>query len=70
MNGQEATGVLREVQNEFSDYLNINFVSLTDSAFQTRVKSTGYKIYVKCDVCGGLMDCLSLLNQFYGFLSR
>ncbi len=45
MNRQEATGVLREVLN--------------DSAFQTRMKSTGYEIYIKCNSCSELRDSLA-----------
>ncbi len=58
MNRHEATAVLRQVLNLCSDYVNITFVSITDSAFQTRMKSTGYEIYIKCTPCTGLRQSL------------
>ena len=66
MNRQEATGVLREVLNDCSDYITINFVSLTDSSAQIRMKSTGYEIYIKCSLCDGLRECLApVLEKHY-----
>ena len=59
VNRQEATGVLREVLSDCSEYIAINFVSLTDSNAQIRMKSTGYEIYIKCSLCEGLKQCLA-----------
>lgn len=59
MNRQEATGVLREMLDGCSDFVSMDFVSITDSAFQIRMKSTGYEIYIKCNSCSGLRDCLA-----------
>ena len=55
----EAIGVLNEVMNECSDFVNMNFVSLTDSTYQTRMKSTGYEIYIKCAPSSALKQCLT-----------
>ena len=54
----EAIGVLNEVMNECSDFVNMDFVSLTDSTHQTRMKSTGYEIYIKCTPSIALKRCL------------
>ena len=59
LNRQEATGVLREVLSDCSEYIAINFVSLTDSNAQIRMKSTGHEIYIKCSLCDGLKQCLA-----------
>jgi hypothetical protein len=59
VNRQEATGVLREVLDVCSDYLSMDFVSITDSGAQIRMKSTGYEIYIKCAPSNGLMWCLA-----------
>jgi hypothetical protein len=59
VNRQEATGVLREVVNACSDFLTMDFVSITDSGAQIRMKSTGYEIYIKCSLCDGLKECLA-----------
>ncbi len=66
MNRQEATAVLREVLNDCSDYVNMDFVSITDSAFQTRLKSTGYEIYIKCNLRSGLQGCLAPILEKHG----
>ncbi len=63
MNRQEATSILREVLNECSDFVSMDFVSITDSAFQTRMKSTGYELYIKCNSCSGLRNCLAPLLE-------
>ncbi len=63
MNRQEATGVLREVLNGCSDFVGMDFVSITDSAFQIRMKSTGYELYIKCNSCSGLRNCLAPLLE-------
>ncbi len=49
-----ATGVPREVLNECCDYITIDFVSITDSTHENRIKSTGYELYIKCSMCDGL----------------
>ncbi len=59
MNRQEATVVLRDVLDHCSDYVTVNFVSITDSTFQTRMKSTGYEIYIKCNTCNELNNCMT-----------
>ncbi len=59
MNRQEATGVLREVMNACRDFVAMDFVSITDSNAQTRMKSTGYEIYMKCALSKGLKQCLT-----------
>ena len=59
MNRQEATGVLREVLTACSDFVNINFFSITDSNTQIRMKSTGYEIHTKCVLCDSLRQCLT-----------
>ena len=48
LNRQDATGVFREIVHAFGDLIDFNFVSITDSNAQTRMKSTGYEIYIKC----------------------
>jgi hypothetical protein len=58
VNRQEATGVLREVSDACIDYLSIDFISITDSRAQTRMKSTGYEIYIKCAPTYELKQCL------------
>ncbi len=63
MNRQEATGVLREVLNDCADYININFVSLTDETHQIRMKSTGYEIYIKCVPSQELAKCLASILE-------
>ncbi len=59
MNRQEATGVLREVLNSCSDYVNMDFVSITDSGALIRKKSSGYEIYIKCAPSNRLTRCLT-----------
>jgi hypothetical protein len=59
MNRQEATGVLREVLIACNDYVGINFISITDSNAQIRMKSTDYEIYLKCAPTDGLRKCLA-----------
>ncbi len=59
MNRQEAASVLREVLNSCSDFLNCDFVSITDSTAQIRMKSTGYELYIKCAPNNGLKRCLA-----------
>ncbi len=66
MNRHEATAVLREVINGCSDFVSMDFVSITDSAFQTRMKSTGYEIYIKCNSCSGLSNCLTPILEKHG----
>ncbi len=63
MNRQEATRVLREVLNGCADYINMDFVSLTDETHQIRMKSTGYEIYIKCAPCVGLTKCLTSILE-------
>jgi hypothetical protein len=63
MNRQEATGVLREVLDNCRDFVSMDFVSITDSAFQTRMKSTGYEIYIKCNLCSELRNGLDLILE-------
>jgi hypothetical protein len=58
VNRQEVTGVLGEVMNACSDFVNMDFVSITDSNAQIRMKSTGYEIYIKCTPSEGLQQCL------------
>jgi hypothetical protein len=59
VNRQKVTRVLGEVMNACSDYVSIDFVSITDSTAQTRMKSTGYEIYIKCAPSDGLKKCLA-----------
>ena len=59
VNRQEAAGVLREVLNGCSDFVNMDFVSITDSSAQIRMKSTGFEIYIKCAPSSGLKQCLT-----------
>ena len=59
MNRQEATGVLREVIYGCRDYVDLNFISITDSTAQTRMNSTGYEIYIKCAPNENIGECLS-----------
>ena len=59
MNRQEAISVLREVLKEGSDFISMDFVSITDSSAQIRMKSTGYEIYIKCAPSNGLKQCLT-----------
>ncbi len=59
MNRKKATGVLREILNESHGFIDLSFVSITDSTAQVRMKSTGYEIYIKCVPGEGLRDCLS-----------
>ncbi len=66
MNRQEATGVLREVLNGCSDFVSMDFVSITDSAFQTRMKSTGYELYIKCNSSSALRNCLAPILEKHG----
>ena len=58
VNRQEAISVLREVLKECSDFISMDFVSITDSSAQIRMKSTGYEIYIKCVPSDGLKQCL------------
>ncbi|TRO51113.1 hypothetical protein E2P63_05260 [Candidatus Bathyarchaeota archaeon] len=37
----------------------MDFVSLTDSMHQIRMKSTGYEIYIKCNPNNNLKQCLT-----------
>ncbi len=48
MNRQEAIGVVTEVVNACKCFLDVTHVSITDSKFQIRMKSTDYEIYIKC----------------------
>lgn len=57
MNRHEATGVLREIGRR--GCINLNFISITDSTAQIRMKSTGYEIYIKCIPTDSLRKCLS-----------
>lgn len=58
MNRQEATSVLREVLKDCSDFISMDFVSITDSTAQIRMKSTGYELYIKCAPSNGLKQCV------------
>jgi len=59
VNRREATGALREILNDCKDFVNMDFVSITDSKAQIRMKSTGYEIYIKCAPSIGLKQCLA-----------
>jgi hypothetical protein len=59
VNRQEATGVLREVMYDCRDFISMNFVHITDSSAQIRMKSTGYEIYMKCTPSNRLKQCLA-----------
>ena len=59
MNRQEAASVFREVLNGCSDFIDLTFVSITDSTAQTHMKSTGYEIYIKCAPNENIGECLS-----------
>jgi glycine cleavage system regulatory protein len=49
---------------ECSDFVNMGFVSITESTAQTRMKSTGYEIYIKCNPNKDLKQCLTrILNK-------
>jgi hypothetical protein len=58
VNRQEATSVLREVLKDCSDFISMDFVSITDSTAQIRMKSTGYELYIKCAPSNGLKQCV------------
>jgi hypothetical protein len=58
VNRQEASRVLREVVNGCEGGFDLNFVSITDSTAQIRMKSTGYEIYVKCAPNDKIRECL------------
>ena len=45
--------------NASGDFLSLDFVSITDSSAQIRMKSAGYEIYIKCSLCDGLRECLA-----------
>jgi glycine cleavage system regulatory protein len=59
VNRQEAIGVLREALEDCSDFIRMDFVSITDSTAQIRMKSTGYELYIKCAPSNGLKQCLT-----------
>ena len=59
MNRQEATIILREVIYGCRDFVDVNFISITDSTAQTRMNSTGYEIYIKCAPNDKIRECLS-----------
>jgi hypothetical protein len=59
VNRQEAIDVLRKVLKDCSDFIRMDFVSITDSTAQIRMKSTGYEIYIKCAPSHGLKHCLT-----------
>jgi glycine cleavage system regulatory protein len=59
VNRQEVTGVLREVLKDCCDFIRMDFVSITDSTAQIRMKSTGYELYMKCAPSNGLQQCLT-----------
>jgi hypothetical protein len=58
VNRKEATGVLSKVVTACGDFVNMDFVSITDSTAEARMKSTGYEIYMKCTPSEGLRQCL------------
>ncbi len=58
MDRQEATGVLREVVYACRDFISMDFVSITNSSAQIRMKSTGFEIYIKCAPNDVLKKCL------------
>lgn len=58
MNRQESAGVFREIGNCCRDLIDLDFVSITDSSAQVRMKSTGYEIYIKCIPNNNFRKCL------------
>jgi hypothetical protein len=59
MNRQEAIGVVGEVLNGCKCFIDVTHVSITDSTYQIRMKSTGYEIYIKCVPNDDIRECLT-----------
>jgi len=66
MNRQEAICILREVMNACEGAFSLNFVSITDSTAQIRMKSTGYEIYIKFAPNDKIRECLSPIFAKHG----
>jgi hypothetical protein len=58
LNRKEAVDVFKELVEGCKRFLDLNFVSITDSKAQTRMKSTGYETYIKCKPNKDLSQCL------------
>jgi hypothetical protein len=59
VNRQEAIGVLHEIANCWDEFRDTIAVSTNDSTAQTRMKSTGYEIYMKCTPNEARRQCLT-----------
>ncbi len=59
MNRQDAIGVVSEVLNGCKCFIEATHISITDSSAQTRLKSSGFEIYIKCFPTDDLRECLA-----------
>jgi glycine cleavage system regulatory protein len=59
LNRNEAVDVFKDVVESCKRFLDLNFVSITDSKAENRKKSTGYEIYIKCNPNNNLKQCLT-----------